>query len=303
MKKRILAFLSLAIVLFAGIVPNQTALASDVETCFELPSTFSTNVTISEIESALNTYISENNLDIEAGTPEYIEFLTNLSMTNEYPDIDGTQLRYFRAYASVYLSNASTQSGNIRAVNLLANDGDKTIAEIKQENMELAQALEQHQPIQQRQPREAYAIILAKAGLNRLNIDSSHVRYIVPFSIEEMIPAMGQGALGIETRKDGEIFRLLARLNDEKTALCARAERAFVRRLEGGCQVPIGVHASINGDRMHICAILGLPDGSKSIHDAITCEVKEGEAMAIKLAESFIDRGAKEILERAQNWL
>lgn len=162
MKKRILAFLSLAIVLFAGIVPNQTALASDVETCFELPSTFSTNVTISEIESALNTYISENNLDIEAGTPEYIEFLTNLSMTNEYPDIDGTQLRYFRAYASVYLSNASTQSGNIRAVNLLANDGDKTIAEIKQENMELAQALEQHQPIQQRQPREAYAIILAK---------------------------------------------------------------------------------------------------------------------------------------------
>lgn len=147
------------------------------------------------------------------------------------------------------------------------------------------------------------AIILAKAGLNRLNIDSSHVRYIVPFSIEEMIPAMGQGALGIETRKDSEIFRLLARLNDEKTALCTRAERAFVRRLEGGCQVPIGVHASINGDRMHICAILGLPDGSKSIHDAITCEVKEGEAMAIKLAESFIDRGAKEMLERAQNWL
>lgn len=161
MKKRILAFLSLATVLFAGIGPVQTAQASDVDTHFELPSTFSANVTISEIESALNAYITENDLNIEVGTSEYIEFLANLSMTNEYPNMDETQLRYFRAYASVYLSNANAQSENTSAVSLLTNDSDKTIAEIKQENIELAQALEQHQPIQQRQTREAYNLVSA----------------------------------------------------------------------------------------------------------------------------------------------
>ncbi len=147
------------------------------------------------------------------------------------------------------------------------------------------------------------AIILAKAGLNRLGINASSIRYIIPFSVEEMIPAMGQGALGIEARKDSEIFRLLAKLNDEDCARCACAERAFVRRLEGGCQVPIGVHASIDKDKMHIHAIVGLPDGSVSIYDSITCGITEGESAAISLAESFLDRGAKKILDKAQNWL
>ena len=93
MKQRIVAFLSLATVLFTGIVSVQTVQASDVNNPFELPSTFSDNVTLYEIESALNTYITENNLNIEVGTPEYIEFLAHLSITNEYPNIDETQLR------------------------------------------------------------------------------------------------------------------------------------------------------------------------------------------------------------------
>ena len=159
MKKRIVAFLSLATVLFTGIVSVQTVQASYVNNPFELPSTFSDNVTLYEIESALNTYITENNLNIEVGTPEYIEFLANLSITNEYPNIDETQLRYFRSYASVYLSKANTQIGN--TVSLL-NDGYKTIADIRQENIEQEQALEQQQPIQPIQPKEAYALINAK---------------------------------------------------------------------------------------------------------------------------------------------
>lgn len=79
MKKRIVAFLSLATVLFTGIVSVQTVQASDVNNPFELPSTFSDNVTLYEIESALNTYITENNLNIEVGTPEYIEFFIMVS--------------------------------------------------------------------------------------------------------------------------------------------------------------------------------------------------------------------------------
>ena len=82
MKKRIVAFLSLATVLFTGIVSVQTVQASDVNNPFELPSTFSDNVTLYEIESALNTYITENNLNIEVGTPEYIECLAKLAITN-----------------------------------------------------------------------------------------------------------------------------------------------------------------------------------------------------------------------------
>lgn len=159
MKNRIIAFLSLTTVLFTGIAPAQTIQASDVNNPVELPSTFSYNVTLNEIEVALDTYIIENNLNIEVGTPEYIEFLANLSITNEYPNIDETQLRYFRSYASVYLSNANTQIG--KSVNLLS-DGYKTIADIRQENIEQEQALEQQQPIQTIQTREAYALVNAK---------------------------------------------------------------------------------------------------------------------------------------------
>ena len=83
MKNRIIAFLSLTTVLFTGIAPAQTIQASDVNNPVELPSTFSYNVTLNEIEAALDTYIIENNLNIEVGTPEYIEFLANLSITNE----------------------------------------------------------------------------------------------------------------------------------------------------------------------------------------------------------------------------
>lgn len=158
MKKRILAFLTFATVLFVGITPIQNVQASDVAADFELPSTFSADVTISEIESALDEYITENELNLEVDTPEYIEFLSNLSMTNEY-NIDETQLRYFRAYASVYLSNANTQMGN--TVSLL-NDEDKTIAEIKQENIELEQALQQQQPIQPSQRKDVYSPVIAK---------------------------------------------------------------------------------------------------------------------------------------------
>ena len=129
MKKRIITFFVLAAVLLTGVIPAQSVQANDDVQPAELPSTFSTDITMDEIEAALNAYITENDLDIEVDTPEYAEFLLNLSVANEYPNINETQLRYFRAYASVYLANAGAQQVN--AVALLDN-GQKTIADIRQ---------------------------------------------------------------------------------------------------------------------------------------------------------------------------
>lgn len=146
------------------------------------------------------------------------------------------------------------------------------------------------------------AIILAQAGLKRLGINGADFPYIVPFDMDVVVPAMGQGALGIETRVDSQILEALRCLNDKETELCVSAERAFVRRLNGGCQVPIGVHASMHEDGMRISAIVGLPDGSQSIKDSIVCGIEDGEREAIWLAEKFLDRGAEEILCKSQNW-
>lgn len=147
------------------------------------------------------------------------------------------------------------------------------------------------------------AIILAKAGVNRLEITPADVPFITP--LDFMIPAMGQGALGIEMRLDSPFFNVLQNLNDRQTALCVSAERAFVRTLEGGCQVPIGVYAQYTNEILKIKAILGLPDGSEVLEDSLQESIKiediaKSENLGIAFAQSFINKGAKELLARAQ---
>lgn len=151
------------------------------------------------------------------------------------------------------------------------------------------------------------AIILAQAGIKRLGLDTTDVKYITPLAF--MIPAMGQGALGIEMCKDHIYFDKIASLTHEPTALCVSAERAFVQALNGGCQVPIGVHAQYNDKKLSLQAIVGLPDGSEYIQESVQ-ECLAGEALdninaaqslAQSLAQSFINKGAKELLNRAQD--
>ena len=147
------------------------------------------------------------------------------------------------------------------------------------------------------------AIILARAGINRLQINE--VNCIKTFSTQEMIPAMGQGALGIEIRlsdeqEDREIYQLLQTFNHQPTAICTLAERAFIRTLDGGCQVPIGVYARIDGVKIFISAILGLPDGSEILKDEIQGDINNAEALAIDLANRFLDRNASEILDKTK---
>lgn len=148
------------------------------------------------------------------------------------------------------------------------------------------------------------AIILAKAALERLEI--SEVAYTRPLAF--MIPAMGQGALGIECASENvSITKYVRQLQDMESAICCSAEREFIRALEGGCQVPIGVYAHRQSNQLVLEAILGLPDGSASIHSTLVCVFDSNPEIAlisaknlgVQLAQKFIKNGAKELLAQA----
>ena len=140
------------------------------------------------------------------------------------------------------------------------------------------------------------AIILAVAGLQRLGM-GDRIHQIIPSEIS--LHAVGQGALGIECRaEDPEILTLLKVLEHTPTAQRCYAERAFLRELEGGCQVPIGVNTVIEGDTLTLTGMVASLDGKKLIKDHISAPVTEAENIGIQLAQRLRDQGAKEILEQ-----
>ncbi|WP_107805096.1 hydroxymethylbilane synthase [Campylobacter concisus] len=143
------------------------------------------------------------------------------------------------------------------------------------------------------------AIILAMAGINRLNI-KAEVAHIYTFGFDEMIPAMGQGALGVEARDEKQILEQIDFLNDENAVIETTIERDFVSVLEGGCQVPIGISARLQGDEISIDAIVGLPDGSEFIKDSLKTSKDKFQSIGKELAHKFIEKGAKELLKRAE---
>ncbi|WP_459861344.1 hydroxymethylbilane synthase [Campylobacter concisus] len=143
------------------------------------------------------------------------------------------------------------------------------------------------------------AIILAMAGINRLNI-KAEVAHIYTFGFDEMIPAMGQGALGVEARDEKQILEQIDFLNDENAVIETTIERDFVSVLEGGCQVPIGISARLKGDEISIDAIVGLPDGSEFIKDSLKISKDKFQGVGKELAHKFIEKGAKELLKRAE---
>ena len=143
------------------------------------------------------------------------------------------------------------------------------------------------------------AIILAMAGINRLNL-KAEVAHIYTFGFDEMIPAMGQGALGIEARDEKQILEQIDFLNDENAVIETTIERDFVSVLEGGCQVPIGISARLKGDEISIDAIVGLPDGSEFIKDSLKTSKDKFQSIGKELAHKFIEKGARELLKRAE---
>ena len=143
------------------------------------------------------------------------------------------------------------------------------------------------------------AIILACAGLIRLDMEKRIKQRI---SSSWILPAVGQGAVGLEARVgDEETLELLSVLNHEDTSDRVTAERALNKRLEGGCQVPIASYAMLDGDTLHLQALVGEPDGSQIVQGDISGHRKDGEQLGIKLADDLLSRGAKEILEKLYN--
>ena len=139
------------------------------------------------------------------------------------------------------------------------------------------------------------AVILAAAGLKRLGLGARIRAHLGP---ELMLSAVGQGAIGIECRRDdARVNALIAPLHHADTGVCVTAERALNARLEGGCQVPIGAYATRDGTRLHLRAFVGSPDGARLLFAQADGDADAPEALGIAVAEHLLAQGAGEILK------
>jgi hydroxymethylbilane synthase len=138
------------------------------------------------------------------------------------------------------------------------------------------------------------AVVLAAAGLNRLGLSSRITQYL---STEALLPAIGQGALGLEVRKDDDrILEILSFLNHRPTELAVRAERAFLKRLEGGCQVPIAGFGILERGIITLKGMVAELDGSLIIKDEVKGAEDQPEKLGFTLAEKLLGSGADRIL-------
>ncbi len=138
------------------------------------------------------------------------------------------------------------------------------------------------------------AIILAAAGLKRLGLEHRIAATLAP---EEMLPAVGQGALGIECRSDrADVLALLAGLHDDATAACVLAERALSRSLAGSCNVPLAGYAEISGTRLRLRGYVGAPDGTRHMSAATEGEIGDAESLGTALGGQLKSQGAADIL-------
>jgi hydroxymethylbilane synthase len=139
------------------------------------------------------------------------------------------------------------------------------------------------------------ALILASAGLRRLGLGG---RVSAAIGQEEMLSAVGQGSLGVETRADdAETNALVARLDDPRTRAAVTAERALLRSLGGGCQVPIAAHATVEGGRLKLDGLVAALDGSRVLRESLEGDAGEAERAGEGLAAKLLDRGAGELLK------
>ena len=142
-------------------------------------------------------------------------------------------------------------------------------------------------------------MILAKAGVTRLGW-SEHITEVLPFDI--MLPAVGQGALAIEIRtKDLQLKKLLLALDHPPTTIAVTAERALLKHLEGGCQIPIGAYGRIHNNELHLDAVIGSFDGKKIVRGNLSGSTDQASQLGVELAQRLLLQGGKEILEDIRN--
>ncbi len=139
------------------------------------------------------------------------------------------------------------------------------------------------------------AIVLAAAGLKRLGITPEH-SCVLDDAV--FLPAIGQGALGLETRDEDAMRELVHPLHHEETAVAVVAERAFLRRMGGNCRTPLAAKGAVSGDSVHLRALVASPDGKRVIRVEQSGLAADAERIGAMLAEQLLAQGGKEILER-----
>ena len=143
------------------------------------------------------------------------------------------------------------------------------------------------------------AMIMAAAGLQRLELDSYITEIIDP---EIVMPAVSQGAIAIETRlNDPEVDALMEKMNHTPTWNAITAERAFLARLEGGCQVPLGCYSKVEDGLLTLSGFVASVDGKQYIRETISGDVNRGAELGVQMAEKMIERGAGQILNQIKS--
>jgi len=139
------------------------------------------------------------------------------------------------------------------------------------------------------------AIVLAAAGVKRLNFEDRITEYL---DESVMLPAVGQGALCIETRKDDPVISpIAAALDHPETHIVVNGERAFLNRLEGGCQVPVAAHGKISSNIFTLTGLVADLDGKRIFKETLSGQPKDSESIGVELANHLLAMGAKEILD------
>ncbi len=137
-------------------------------------------------------------------------------------------------------------------------------------------------------------VVLAAAGLERIGASDRVAQY---FTIDEMVPAVGQAIIAVQSRKeDDEVNRLVFRIEDPKARVEATCERAFSQRLGGDCHVPVGAHAELSGESLSVVGMIASPDGKKIIKKALSGNAAEARSLGDRLAKELLDLGGERIL-------
>ena len=138
------------------------------------------------------------------------------------------------------------------------------------------------------------ALILASAGLRRLGLEN---RISAALSTDEMLPAVGQGAVAIETRTDNEFaVATVSKLNHSETSIACLGERSLLRALGGGCQLPIAAHGVVHGNELRLEGLVAKPDGSQILRDSVLGPIESTESLGAELASRLIAKGASSLL-------
>jgi hydroxymethylbilane synthase len=150
--------------------------------------------------------------------------------------------------------------------------------------------------IKKMEPENLDGLILAAAGLHRIDLEDRISQYL---DLEISLPAVGQGALALETTENNLWLQdLLQEIHDEETALCTRAERAFLSRLQGGCQVPVAAHARRQGEGIVLKGLIAALDGKVLFQDQVEGPFDRSTDLGIELAERLLLAGGREILDQ-----